>query len=295
MNYIVEAEGLWYEGTSANLRLMLQHPTVLPINFVGDESKIRRVFLEEYFNSATRIRRGRLYDEEPSGGRPTWWPGKISHFPYAEQQRKGFHVNASYKAAESLVMPGWTAILGDNNAQSYWTVVFSEKAGLDAHYLTLKSKTYFGVLPEVNRDAIPEANRQDILQALDAVVEAAPIQAPQPVIDACRNTACHMITAKFSESNPKGDKDLGKLVAWLEREGRGKDKPGRKTCTEAASALVCMLDSYAGYLIKELHSRAKANASADRKTRPVSRQDANLAVDAIAFLLQDFGWAEEGI
>ena len=191
--------------------------------------------------------------------------------------------------------PGWTAVLGDNNAQSYWTVVFSEKAGLDAHYLTLKSKTYLGVLPEVNRSAIPEANRQDILQALDAVVEAAPIQAPQPVIDACRNTACHMITAKFSESNPKGDKDLGKLVAWLEREGRGKDKPGRKTCTEAASALVCMLDSYAGYLIKELHSRAKANASADRKTRPVSRQDANLAVDAIAFLLQDFGWAEEGI
>ena len=273
MNYIVEAEGLWYEGTSANLRLMLQHPTVLPINFVGDESKIRRVFLEEYFNSATRIRRGRLYDEEPSGGRPTWWPGKISHFPYAEQQRKGFHVNASYKAAESLVMPGWTAILGDNNAQSYWTVVFSEKAGLDAHYLTLKSKTYFGVLPEVNRDAIPEANRQDILLALDAVVEAAPIQAPQPVIDACRNAACHMITAKFSESNPTGEKDLGPIVRWLN---------GNKHQTKADAADI----------INRLHSRAKANAAAQHGTRPVSRQDANLAVDAIAFLLQDFGWAE---
>ena len=291
MNYIVEAEGLWYEGTSANLRLMLQHPTVLPINFVGDESKIRRVFLEEYFNSATRIRRGRLYDEEPSGGRPTWWPGKISHFPYAEQQRKGFHVNASYKAAESLVMPGWTAILGDNNAQSYWTVVFSEKAGLDAHYLTLKSKTYFGVLPEVNWEVIPEANRQDLQQALDAVVEAAPTQAPQPVIDACRNAACHMITAKFPESNPKGGKDLGQIASWLEQEGHRKKK-ARKAEAEATDALIELPDSYTSYVVNELHRRAKANAAAARCTRQASQQDANLAVDAIAFLLQDFGWAE---
>ena len=44
-------------------------------------------------------------------------------------------------------------------------------------------------------------------------------------------------------------------------------------------------------IINSLHSRAKANAAAQHGTRPVSRQDANLSVDAIAFLLQDFGWA----
>ena len=294
MNYIAEA-GIWYEGDSFALRVMMQNTILLPICFPGHLPGGDMLFREVYFDSATRVRRGLLYRQD--GNSRTWGAENVSLFPHSDGRHRTnvFRVNRCYITAEGPVNPGWTAVLGDNNAQSYWTVVFSEKAGLDAHYLTLKSKTYFGVLPEVNRSAIPEANRQDILQALDAVVEAAPIQAPQPVIDACRNTACHMITAKFSESNPKGDKDLGKLVAWLEREGRGKDKPGRKTCTEAASALVCMLDSYAGYLIKELHSRAKANASADRKTRPVSRQDANLAVDAIAFLLQDFGWAEEGI
>ena len=199
-----------------------------------------------------------------------------------------FDANRSFRTAEESVKPGCVAVLGDNNAQSYWTVVFSEKMGLEAHYLTLKSKTYFGVLPEVNRSAIPEANRQDILQALDAVVEAAPIQAPQPVIDACRNAACHMITAKFPKSNPTGKQDLGELVAWLLSEGR------LQSCTDVAGALVYLLEASSSHLINRLHSRAKANAAAQHGTRPVSRQDANLAVDVIAFLLQDFGWAEAG-
>ena len=197
-----------------------------------------------------------------------------------------FDANRSFRTAEESVKPGCVAVLGDNNAQSYWTVVFSEKMGLEAHYLTLKSKTYFGVLPEVNRSAIPEANRQDILQALDAVVEAAPIQAPQPVIDACRNAACHMISAQFPGSNPDGKKDLGYVIKWLIKAGQ------IESCAHAASAIPCLLDVASGHLINRLHSRAKANAAAQHGTRPVSRQDANLAVDAIAFLLQDFGWAE---
>ena len=197
-----------------------------------------------------------------------------------------FDANRSFRTAEESVKPGWAAVLGDNNAQSYWTVVFSEKMGLEAHYLTLKSKTYFGVLPEVNHDAIPEANRQDILQALDAVVEAAPIQAPQPVIDTCRNAACHMISAKFPGSNPNGKKDLGHIVKWLIKVGK------IESCGHAASAIPCLLGVSSGHLVNQLHSRAKANAAAQHGTRPVSRQDANLAVDAIAFLLQDFGWAE---
>lgn len=291
MNIIAEAR-IWYEGDESILRAMMQDTLLLPITFVGPELPGDMLFRENYFNSAARVRRGRLYKK---ASQRTWEAKNVSHVPYCVNGFAGdiagsFSVNKSYAMVDFPVSAGWTAVLGKGEAQSRWVVVIAERAE-DGYYLTLKSKTYFGVLPEVNRDTIPEANRQDILQALDAVVEAAPIQAPQPVIDACRNAAYHMITAKFPESNPKGGKDLGKLVAWLEREGRDKGKPGRKTCAEVASALVCMLDSYAGYLVNELHSRAKANAAAQHGTRPVSQQDANLAVDAIAFLLQDFGWA----
>ena len=293
MNYIAESGGVWYEGDSFSLRVVLQNAMLLPIRFPDHPPDGDMLFREDYFDAATRIRRGRLYRKDDN--MRTWSAENVSLFPHSDSRHRTnvFRINRCYITAEGPVGSGWTAVLGDNNAQSYWTVVFAEKMGPEAHYLTLKSKTYFGVLPEINRDAIPETNRQDILQALDAVVEAAPIQAPQPVIDACRNAACHMITAKFPESNPRGNKDLGQLVLWLERKGRAVEKnKQRKTCAEAATALICLLDSYAGYLVKELHSRAKANAPAQNGTRLVSRQDANLAVDAIAFLLQDFGWAE---
>lgn len=274
MSYLAEANGVWYEGSSVSLNVMLQNCILLPIAFPAHILDATMLFREDYFNSATRIRRGRLYQKD---SKDSWKAKMVSLFPHSNalHSTHTFPVNLSYKTAECSVRPEWTAALGDSNAQSYWTVVFAEKVGPEAHYLTLKSKTYFGVLPEVNRDAIPEANRQDILRTLDAVVEAAPIQAPQPVIDACRNAACHMISAQFPESNPTGEKDLGPMVRWLN---------GNEHRTKADAADI----------VNRLHSRAKANAAAQHGTRPVSQQDANLAVDAIAFLLQDFEWAEAG-
>ena len=284
MNYLVEAHGLWFEGSSFVLQPVQRVLTILPISFPGQTARVELAFDEDYFNSATRIRRGQLYQKDDSVKH--WGPRNVLSPLVDRFSMTRFDANRSFRTAEESVKPGWVAVLGDNNAQSYWTVVFSEKMGLDAHYITLKSKTYFGVLPEVNRSAIPEANRQDILQALDAVVEAAPIQAPQPVIDACRNAACHMISAQFPGSNPDGKKDLGHVIKWLIKAGQ------IESCAYTASAIPCLLDVASGHLINRLHSRAKANAAAQHGTRPVSRQDANLAVDAIAFLLQDFGWTE---
>ncbi len=275
MKYIAEAYGLWFEGSSSWLRLMVQPPVLLPIRFVQNAVNMDMLFLEDYFNSATRTRRGQLYQKD---GMRSWAASTVSLFPYNNglHTTNVFHANKSYKTAECSVNHGWTVILGNNNAESHWTVVFSEKVGLDAYYLTLKSKTYFGVLPEINSGVIPEDNRQDILLALDAVVDAAPIQAPQPVIDACRNAACHMISAKFPESNPTGKKDLGPIVRWL-------NDHGCRTLGDIAD------------VINQLHSRAKANAAAQHGTRPVSQRDTELAVSAVAFMLQDFGWAETTI
>ena len=281
MNYIVEAHGLWYEGNQGWLQLLQQHGPLLPLEISGINNAQELLFREDYFDVATRVRCGRLYVKTSE----SWAPENVFPRPYQD-----FQINARYKAYEFVLKDCATAVLGRNGGKSYWTIVLSERA-VGAHYLTLKSKTYFGVLPEVNRDAIPEANRQDILQALDVVVEAAPIRAPQPVIDACRNAACHMITARFSESNPKGERDLAQLASWLEKEGHCKKK-AHKADAEATDALIELPDSYASYLLNELHRRAKANADAARRTRPASQQDANPAVDAIAFLLQDFGWAE---
>ena len=85
-----------------------------------------------------------------------------------------------------------------------------------------------------------------------------------------------MISAKFPESNPTGKKDLGPIVRWL-------NDHGCRTLGDIAD------------VINQLHSRAKANAAAQHGTRLVSQRDTELAVSAVAFMLQDFGWAETTI
>lgn len=88
-----------------------------------------------------------------------------------------------------------------------------------------------------------------------------------------------MISAMYPASNQNGKKDLAELISWLNDESQ---HPGQKLRAQGAAA----------ESINLLHSRGKANAAAVHKTRPVSQRDADLAVSAIAFLLQDFDWAE---
>ena len=281
MEYLAKKHGLWMEGAYSRLRLITPPPIVLPFGLSGYANGNVYVFCEDYFDSATRVRRGRLYQ---SAGRNGDRFEEVSFFPYPSPSN-GCPIDEIYETARLTVKAGQEVILGDNLAQTYWTVVLAERRGLDAYYITLKSKTFFGVLPELTPDEIPEKNRTDIINALISVVEVAPMQAPQSVIDACRNAASHMISAKFPESNPEGKLDLGKLVKWLI------DQSKFKKCTDTADSILYLLEASTSHLVNQLHSRGKANAAAANGTRPVSQRDADLAVSAIAFLLQDFGWA----
>jgi hypothetical protein len=271
IHYIAEAQGLWYEGSESWLRRIQANPMIIPLSVTGRTIGQELLFYEDYFNSATRIRRGRMFEKDM---RSTWPASCVARFPNRDLNNASdvFNVNRSYKTADIHVKPGIEIELGEQGSGSRWIVVFSERIGLEAHFLTLKSKTLFGVLPEIVADAIPESNRYDVVGSLNAVVEAASVQSAQSAIDACRNAACHVISAMFPASNPNGKSDLGKLVKYLANEKKG-------ALTDA------------GDLINTLHSRAKANASASHGTRSVSRRDAELAVGALAFLLQDGGYA----
>ncbi|MHB0874033.1 MAG: hypothetical protein ACYCQH_04595 [Acidithiobacillus ferrooxidans] len=281
MEYLAKKHGLWLEGAYSRLRLITPAPIVLPFGLNGYVNGNIYVFCEDYFDSATRVRRGRLYQ---SSGRNGDHFENVSLFPYPTPSN-GCPIDEIYETANLNIKAGQEVILGDNLAQTYWTVVLAERRGRDAYYITLKSKTFLAVLPELLPNEIPEKNISDIINALNAVVETATMQAPQSVIDACRNAASHMISAKFPESNPNGKADLGPLVKWLI------DQSKLKKCTDAADSLLYLLEASTSHLVNQLHSRGKANAAAAHGTRPVSQRDADLAVSAIAFLLQDFGWA----
>lgn len=272
MQYISEAEGLWYEGTQAWLRRVQGLPIILPFVIVDESPRLDRLFVEDYFNSSTRIRRGRLFERDNN---KNGWPADcVSRFPNRDTRNPSntFNVNRTYCAASVQPKLGAEVDLGDIGASSRWIVVLSERIGLEGCFVTLKSKTHLGVLPELIATAIPAGSRHDVQVAVEAVVEAATLQAPQAAIDACRNAACYVISAKYPASSPDGANDLGSLVGYL----------GKKKMQAQADA---------GDLIRVLHARAKANGEASHGTRAVFRSDAELAVSALAFLLQDFGWA----
>ena len=272
MQYIAEAQGLWYEGTQAWLRRVQGQPIILPFVIADDPPPQDRLFVEDYFNSSTRIRRGRLFERDNNKNE---WPADcVSRFPNRDTRNpsNAFNVNRTYRTATVQPKLGAEVDLGNSGASSRWVVVLSERIGQEGCFVTLKLKTHLGVLPELIVSEIPTGSRHNVLEAVEAVVETATIQAPQAVIDACRNAACYIISARHPASNPDGKNDLGPLVSYL----------GNQKMQAQADA---------GDLIRQLHVRAKANAAASHGTRPVSRSDAELAVSALAFLLQDFGWA----
>ncbi|MBU2858615.1 hypothetical protein HF289_17715 [Acidithiobacillus ferrooxidans] len=289
MDYIAQIEGDYYEGTNVKLRLMISQPLIFPFRLESSEPAHEHIFVEDYFNSSTRIRRGRVYKQSSY---KSWSIDRITPRPLSWNQtgpdidKCPANINASFEAGATLaLMPGNGVVLGKGTGESHWIAVLAEQVISYGFLVTLKSKTFLGVLPALIPDKIPEKNREDIIHALDDVVDTASIRVPPPVIDACRNAASHMISAKFPESNPNGKADLGPLVKWLI------DQSKLKKCTDAADSLLYLLEASTSHLVNQLHSRGKANAAAAHGTRPVSQRDADLAVSAIAFLLQDFGWA----
>lgn len=272
MQYIAEAQGLWYEGTQAWLRSVQGLPIILPFVIVDEGPTLDRLFVEDYFNSSTRIRRGRLFERD--NNKNGWSANCVSRFPHRDTSNPSntFNVDRAYCTASGSPKLGAEISLGDSGASSRWIVVLSERIGLEGCFVTLKSKTHLGVLPELIVSAIPPGSRHDVRAAVEAVIETATIQAPQATIDTCRNAACYITSAKYPASSPDGANDLGPLVRYLGEQGM-------------------KAQADAGDLIRLLHARAKANSEANHGTRAVSRSDAELAVSALAFLLQDFGWA----
>ena len=283
MDYIAVIEGDYYEGNDNNLRIMNPRPMVLPLVVMGNSNQEvgSIVFIEDYFNSAARIRRGRVYIP---GIQNSWYKGMISPLPpifraqsIANQNVNQVKAQVSYMSLNSSVMPtGTEVLLGQKGSQSSWSVVLAEQDLSSGLVLTLKAKTFLGVLPDVDASALPDNNRQDILYALGAVVETASIQAPQPVVDACREAVYQMVKAAYPMSISNPADELGKMVLWLNKNDKG--------------ALGVTME-----LVRTLHNRGKGAVAAQYGTRPLSPEDANLAVSAVAFLLQDFGWAESRV
>jgi hypothetical protein len=292
---IDENQLLHYEGRSSQYGHALWPSPVVSVATVlvnPDETQqipqnnflpeVRMVFREDSFDPVTRIRRGRLY--KWSGTHPEDWHVQ-PHPAYPEELlaarihggklKKRLYAFYSWPAFQELKGQRAALIaLGTKEAYTLWRIVDIERIVTAEDLLTLRARTALGVLPELNRDAVPQDGRREVIEMLEKLVDTAYRAGPESVAHLARDAAqcCLGVWMANRRGNSKlRQQDLGPLAKMIEKEKS--------------------VSSNVAHTLARLHSRAKPNEQERFSSRPVCEGDAEFALAAVGLLLRELGWA----
>jgi len=246
------------------------------------------VFREDSFDAASRTRRGRLYQPwgnqhgiqhrvapnpfDPASIRSAGADGRIPRTLYRYQACTAL-LNAVNRGQ------GLTLALGTPRASSAWLIVQTELLASQAVMVTLKAKTAFGLLPEIDESKVAPEYRADVAKVIGATLNAAFRAPAASVIDHCRD-AMQVILSRWlamKRGNPDSlTVDLGPLARAFDKD---------------AENMVCV--NRAADVVARLHARAKTNQQVEWGGRPPVEEDAELALLALGFAIRDIGWGKE--
>jgi hypothetical protein len=171
---------------------------------------------------------------------------------------------------------GATLALGDRRAASTWRILQVEILVTRDVLVTLKAQSAFGVLPELDLQDLDVADRAQVTQAIERVVEAAYRESPISVIDQCRNAAA-VVVSRWLRLNGAHDSVLERDLSAVAAEA---GKPGfGRSCVE-----------WQCRTIARLHPRGKDNERLSKDLRQPIQEDAELAIHALGFVLRELGW-----
>lgn len=296
---IDQQTGLVYEGTdgpelpvfpapSVTLATLIHEPADwerLPVDVQSAQSAW--VFREDTFDAVSRTRRGRLY--QPWGNmRPSEFHVLPNPYDVATGRRVGSGGRLPrplfrYQACSAiLLMPhrgqGQTLALGTPRASSAWLIVQTEMLASQAVMVTLKAKTAFGLLPEIDETQVPQEYRTDVAKVIDATLDAAFRAPAASVIDHCRDAMQVILSRWLAKRNGTATVlalDLGKVALAFDKQGAN---------------LLCV--NRLADVVAKLHARAKTNQQVEHGGRPPSEEDAELALQCLGFAIRDIGWAK---
>jgi hypothetical protein len=280
-------------GSSSRGERMQPQPTLTPLVFadrvegpnwetaVGIQLLPKLLFREESYDFVSRLRRGTVFRQE-DGGPTRWWV----HDPMRPDTRNtvaqmGYRYEMSLIGYQSHPLEelrrkrGPNAypkiLLGDQDFCTRWTIVGIERSVSGGPLLTLRVDGFMGILPELDPNKVPEEIRAELSARLDSIVTSAARIDPGATVDLCR----HALSVVFGVLCSDRSLDLAKSIDKF-LEVKGEDDGVR---------------SWAGRLVARLHSRAKPNEQQKRQTRAIDENDALLAVECVAIVLKEVGWA----
>jgi hypothetical protein len=245
------------------------------------------VFREDMFDPVTRIRRGRLYAPSNNAVQSHDWRVQ-PHPAYNEQQQvdqnDGFlgknlltyfpYLELSQKKKSGI---GAMVLLGEGTATSAWTAISIERGFSGEDFVTLRARSNFGRLPEIDFAAVPEDARQEIGSEVSALVDRAFRESAVSVVDRCGNVA-QLVLSRWL-LNKHGDshcltKDLSAVAGHIENK------------YEKLVVLSCSVK-----VLARLHARGKPNEQFDKRSRPLNESDAETALTLVSTILWEIGWA----
>lgn len=243
------------------------------------------VFREDTYNTASRIRRGRLY--QAGAAQPQEW--KVMPHPAIPNERqlirdsvagilqKQLYTFSSIPLRSHLVslkIERPVFVLGNDHGFTIWALVNAETSATGDELVTLKARQTIGALPTLHRQEIIDAGGSRVFEFIEKLETDIYGAGSESVIDRAREAATAICSVYLqSKYDVKPGKDLGALANLLQ------DK-GLEIAANSAST------------IARLHSRGKHAEQERRNMRPIHEQDAQLAIQLIGTVLCDLGWAD---
>lgn len=263
----------------------------LPTSLHIDDAKF--VFREDMFDSVSRLRRGRLYEWQSGQGQPSEWhvnqhPALFEDVGQRDHQGRFRKSLLSYHDAHgfgSRLQSSNTEIviaLGSMDALTLWTVVAVEKSASGQDLLTLRARSNYGVLPELDLQKVPPNSSAVVLSAIERLRTSAYREQATSIVEQCRHTAQIILSHWFSAvtNDPDRSADLSALTKKIE------------AC--AATAKKTILLNTARTLAL-LHNRVKPNVQEKLgdEGREIQESDGEFALQAVALLLKEVGWHKQ--
>jgi hypothetical protein len=285
--------GAFYVGASPNFGYRrMQDPFVSTFRIVPKEGSPleqvqkcfnlpKRVFCEELFDPSTRIRRGIVYTQD--GSQPCDWSVQdpfrhdLSNAQYGGKNSRYEISLISYQSGVLSDLPKGTVIfprvaLGEEPYVTYWRILFIESSVSNAPVLTLKADAFFGVLPEIDESKVPEQARPKLRKLIESVADSVHGTSAASTVDRCRDCLSFIFGIQIEDHKP----DLAKAIdTWAAKAPQNEN-----------------IRAWCGRIVARLHSRGKPNEALSKNTRPLNDGDALLAVDCLATILREFGWAK---
>lgn len=277
-----------YSGVGLYGRMLLPQPTLLVANIfnaaeqeigekIEDDLGITQfVFIDDGYDPVTRIRKGRIYQRYLSS-QPHQWkakPDRPSFAPPSAYTFAQFSLSA-YLRNEEIHNP--IIALGTKQQFTLWSLVDVESTVAKESVVYLKARKTFGALPDIDYEKINEASRERVRDKINTLANEIHIGGPETVVDRCREALTAILSAYAQEHGlAKEGLDLSALANVLEKN---------KNYVAANLAKTVAI----------FHSRGKHAEQEKRDIRPLTEQDAELAVQAVGTVMHDLGLARSGL